>query len=90
VVLAVCVVGIGGMIAGSVADDNGLALTFGLSAAVAVLCLIVATAVAGEADAETAGAEVEAVVAELVADGADEDRVRALVRLARKARPIRK
>ena len=29
VVIAVCVIGIGGMIAGSVADNNAVALTFG-------------------------------------------------------------
>ena len=47
-VIAVCVVGIAGMIAGSVADNNGMALTFGLVTAVAVLCLMVAPAVGKE------------------------------------------
>lgn len=47
IVLAVCVVGIAGMIAGSVADDNDVALAFGLLTAVAVACLMVATAVGG-------------------------------------------
>ena len=85
VVLAVCVGGIAGMIAGSVADDNSLTLTFGLVTAAAVICLIVATAVsggnAGGVD-EAAGAQVEELVAALVADGADESAVRRLVQQA--------
>lgn len=47
VVLGVCVVGIAGMIVSSVGANTPAALTFGLVTAVAVLCLIVATAVAG-------------------------------------------
>jgi hypothetical protein len=88
VVIAVCVVGIGGMIAGSIADNNALAMTFGLVAAVAALCLIVATAVVrsmGGTTAvsdEAAGEEVETRIAALVAAGADERTVRALVQAA--------
>lgn len=48
VVIAICILGIAGMIAGSVADNNGVALTFGLVTAVSILCLMVATAVAGD------------------------------------------
>ena len=85
--LAVCVLGIGGMIGGSVADNNGLALTAGLVTAAASLCLMVAYAVTSpsapaEADADSQAAEVEAQVGALVAAGADEHELRALVRSA--------
>ncbi len=77
-----CGVGIVGMIVGSVADDNDVALAFGLLTAAAVACLMVATAVgttpAGAVDEEQAQ-RVEELVGELVADGAEESRVRALV-----------
>ncbi len=81
VVIAVCVVGIAGMIVGSVADDNDVALAFGLLTAAAVACLMVASAVAGApgGDDEIQGQRVEGLIAELVAAGADESRVRALV-----------
>jgi hypothetical protein len=87
--MVVCVVGIGGMIVGSVADDNGVALTFGLLTAGAVACLLVATAVAGP-DAlkratpvdELQAARVERLVSQVVASGADEHLVRALLRAA--------
>ncbi len=82
--IGVCVAGIAGMIAGSVADDNALTLTFGLVTAAAVVCLIVATAVAGGAgDVDTvAGRRVEELVDSLVAGGAEEATVRDLVREA--------
>jgi len=83
VVFAVCAAGIAGMVAGSIADDNAVALTFGLITAAAVACLIVATAVAGPAraadDEEAIGAEVESQASALVAEGADEAAVRRLV-----------
>lgn len=83
-VLAVCGAGIAGMIVASVAERNGAALTFGLVTATAVVCLIVATAVGVEPRAGTEGeARVEALVRTLVADGADEVTVRALVDEAR-------
>jgi hypothetical protein len=75
VVIPVCVAGIGGMIAGSIADNNALAMTFGLMAAVAALCLIVATAVsrgstpptgASGAPGESAGEQVGEEVGEEV------------------------
>ena len=88
VVMALCAVGVAGMIVASIADDNGVALTFGLVTAGAVACLIVATAVAGpgatgplppdEAQAE----RVERLARQLVAAGAEEPLVRALVREA--------
>ena len=46
-IIAVFVGGIGGMIAGSIADNNGFAITFGLITAAAALGLILVTAVAG-------------------------------------------
>jgi len=54
-VIAVFVIGIAGMIAGSIADDNGVAVTFGLITAAAAVGLILVTASA-PADAFTVGA----------------------------------
>jgi hypothetical protein len=45
-VIGVFVIGIGGMIAGSIADNNGFAITFGLITAAAAVGLILVTAVA--------------------------------------------
>lgn len=81
IVIAVCVVGIGGMIAGSIADNNGTAITFGLVTAVAALCLIVVNAVTSPPD-ESVAEDVEARIGRLVAAGADETEVRDLVRQA--------
>ena len=81
-VLAVFVGGIAGMIASSIADSNGWALAFGLLTAGAALCLITVTAATGAGsvvDSEAAGAALEERVDRLVAAGADEDEVRALV-----------
>ena len=91
VVLAVCAAGIAGMIVASIADAGGVALTFGLLTAAAVLCLIVATAVSpsgatgsgrrGPID-DARAERVERIVDELVAGGADEEALRQLVREA--------
>lgn len=96
VVIAVCAVGIAGMIVGSVSDDNDVALAFGLLTAAAVACLMVATAVGAPTDGvldEEQARRVESLVGDLVADGADEGRVRALVaeaiRLGRGGRAAR-
>ena len=88
VVIGWCGVGVAGMIVASIADDNGVALTFGLLTAAAVACLMVATAVGGpgggrrlppdEAQAE----RVEGLVSQLLAAGADAPLVRTLVREA--------
>jgi hypothetical protein len=81
-VIGVCVVGIAGMIGGSIADNNAVALTFGLVTAAAVACLIVATAVSPPGATrfdENQAARVEELVGGLVATGADEAAVRALV-----------
>jgi hypothetical protein len=80
-VITVCVAGIGGMIGGSIADNNGIALTAGIVTAIAVLCLMVATAVTGNATVGS-GERVEELAGDLVADGADENAVRDLVREA--------
>ncbi len=90
-VIVVFVAGIAGMIAGSIADNNGTALTFGLVTAVAALGLILVTAVApppGTANSEApvtdeaAAQALEARVRDLVEAGADESMVRDLVRAA--------
>ena len=78
IVWVVAALGIAGMIVSSINDNTGAALTFGLVTAVAVLCLIVATAVAGRPD-EAHAARVEELVGEVVAQGADEATVRRLV-----------
>ena len=93
VVLAICVVGIAGMIATSIADNGGGAVTFGLVTAVAVLGLILVTSVAGP-DAfrpgdgmdDATAAELEARIRSLVEAGADEEDVRRLVGAALEAR----
>ncbi|MGI8807259.1 MAG: hypothetical protein ACR2KK_05370 [Acidimicrobiales bacterium] len=94
VVLTVCVSGIAGMIVASVNDNNGAALTFGLVTTVAVVCLVVATAVTRPVGAGAVGpdapapvdeaqaARVEELVTRLVASGTDEQAVRSLVREA--------
>ena len=86
VTIIVSAAGIVGMIVGSIADNNGVAITFGLITAAAVLCLITTSAVApprrsqaiSEADAQALEAEIQA----LVAGGADEAATRRLVRTA--------
>jgi hypothetical protein len=50
ITIGVCVAGIAGMIVTSALDHNGAAITFGLVTAVAILCSIVATSVAADAD----------------------------------------
>ncbi|MFZ4519937.1 MAG: hypothetical protein ACOYOP_16220 [Microthrixaceae bacterium] len=95
-VIVVFVGGIAGMIVGSIADNNGTAITFGLITAVAAICLILVTSVGATASATVTFDEAEAEAMErriqaLVDDGADEDELRELVRravlLGRSARP---
>jgi hypothetical protein len=83
-VIVVCVGGIAGMIVGSIADNNAVALTFGLVTAAAVGCLIVVTAVTAPTAARTdeRAERVEDLIQGLVSAGADEDDVRSLVREA--------
>ncbi|MFN0089874.1 MAG: hypothetical protein ACKVWR_06310 [Acidimicrobiales bacterium] len=91
--LAVFVGGIAGMIVSSIADSTAAALTFGLITAAAALCLMVSTATVNALERrrpaaptrldEADAAGLEAQIQALVRDGADEDRLRALVRAAR-------
>ena len=84
IVLAIVVVGIAGMIASSIANENKVALGFGLMTALAVLCSMVATAVTtgGADDTDAQASRVETLTADLLGTGADERTVRALVREA--------
>src|SRR5437868_15478236 len=87
VIIGVCAAGVAGTLAGSIADNNDVALTFGLITGAAVLCLMVATAVSPPTTTapgvtafdEGQAARVEHLVAQLVADGAREEAVRRLV-----------
>jgi hypothetical protein len=84
-VLVVCVAAIAGMIVTSITDHVGAAITFGVIAAVAVLCSIVATSVSGGAVVdEVQAARVEELVTQLVEEGADERALRRLVGAAQK------
>jgi uncharacterized membrane protein YfcA len=85
VVLVVFVGGIAGMIVGSIVDNNGVAITFGILTAVAALCLVLATAMQQSPVLrfdERRAAELERRIGELVTQGAREDDVRELVRRA--------
>ena len=85
IVIIVCVGGIGGMIGGSIADNNAVVVTFGILTAIASLCLMVATTVTSAAvtssDAleEKRAARVEAMIDALAAGGADQQQLRELV-----------
>lgn len=96
-VIVVFVTGIAGMIVGSVADNNGVAITFGLITAAAALGLILVTSVAppGSFSSRAAphdrpphtvderiAADVEARIERLAAAGADETELRQLVQRA--------
>jgi hypothetical protein len=72
------------MIVTSALDRNGAALTFGLITAVAILCLMVATAVSPTTtdSSDRAGEQLEEAMQALVQRGADERAVRDLVRQA--------
>jgi hypothetical protein len=90
IVLATFVLGIAGMIVASILDSIGGAITAGLITAVAVVCLVLVTTVAGPGAFappvvdEHAAADIERRIADLVAGGAEEAEVRALVRAARR------
>jgi hypothetical protein len=95
IVLVISACGIAGMIVGTVATDNnnGVVITFGIVTAVAVLTLIASTMVVKSTTArdatargvtdgtvdETLAAHLEERIRTLVAAGADEEQVRALV-----------
>ena len=88
-VIAICVVGIAGMIIGSIADNNnGVVVTFGLITAVSIIVLMAVATTARSLEAKQAAAagvdealaeEIETKVQALVASGADEGAVRDLV-----------
>jgi hypothetical protein len=94
VVWLVFLAGVVGMIVGSIMDNNGVAITFGLLTAAAAVGLILVSSVAppgsfhkpGHAVSidfdETTAADVETRIAALVAAGADERTVRQLVQQA--------
>jgi hypothetical protein len=88
VVIAICGLGVAGMIVSSITDDTGAALTFGLVTAAAVACLMVASAVGGPGGGrplppdEVQAERVENLVRQVVAAGAEEPLVRTLVREA--------
>jgi hypothetical protein len=78
IVLVVFVLGIGGMIGGSIAEVTGLAITFGLITAIAALALVLVTSVAPEGSLAKQGEAVSRPVDEQLA-GDLEDRILALV-----------
>ena len=87
IVYVVFVAGIAGMIVGSIADNNGIAITCGLVTAAAAAALILITSVVppdGFAPPvrfdERSAALIEERITELVDAGADEGEVRQLVR----------
>ncbi|MGI8662043.1 MAG: hypothetical protein ACR2LQ_02390 [Acidimicrobiales bacterium] len=89
IVLAVCVVGVGAMVGGSIAGRIGMAITAGAITATAVLCLILVTAVGGPSAFaapatidEGAAADIERRIERVLAAGAEESEVRSLVRAA--------
>jgi len=91
IVIVVFVIGIGGMIAGSILDNNGFAITFGLITAVAALALVLVTQISPPGSLAKPGpteptavderlaADLESRIDRLVAAGADEAEVRKLV-----------
>src|SRR5262249_11055623 len=93
-VLAICILGIAGMIVSSIAGSTGGAVTSGLITAVAVVVLIPAPPARGPSAFgspqpvdEHAAADVERRIQTLVANGADEADVRSLVRAVRRLSP---
>jgi hypothetical protein len=90
-VIVVFVLGIGGMIAGSILDNNGFAITFGLITAIAALALVLVTQVSPPGSLakpaqptapvvdERLAADLESRIETLVAEGANETEVRKLV-----------
>lgn len=75
----VAAAGIPGIIVGSIAENDAVAITFGSITAVAALGLILVTAATSAPATEAAGESLEARIAALVAAGADEREVRGLV-----------
>jgi len=91
IVLVVCVLAIAAMIVTSITDHVGAAIAAGSVAAIAIVCLMLVTAVAGPGAFgnpppvdPVAAEDLERRVDALVAAGADEAEVRALIRAARR------
>lgn len=81
--ITVFVLGIAGMIVGSIADNNGTAIAFGIATALAAICLIVATASQNPPRLtfdESTAQRMESTIQDLVSEGADEQELRDLVR----------
>lgn len=76
----VAAAGIPGIIAGSVAENDAVAITFGSVTVVAAIALILVTAATPVPAEDTVGGAVEDRIRALVEAGADESQVRALVR----------
>jgi hypothetical protein len=79
VLRVVAAAGIPGVIVGSIAGNDAVAVTFGAITATAAFGLILVTSVTMEQSVDAVGASVEDRIAGLVANGADEASVRALV-----------
>lgn len=81
---AVFIAGIPSLIISSIVDNNGLVLTFGLITAVAAIVLLSVSTVSAteriDVFDDVLAERVEQRIAELVAQGADEQSVRELVR----------
>ena len=86
---AIFVAGIAGIIVATLNGNNaGLILSIGLVIVLAAIALLAATAVGGtrriEVFDDAAGEKLERMISDLVATGADETAVRALVRETRR------
>lgn len=84
-VIVVCVAAIPTMIVSSILGRNGYALFGGMSAAVAIACLVVATTVVPfdkPVSAEEEAARVEGLIQQLASQGADEPSLRGLAQAA--------
>ena len=83
IVLVVVGAGIAGMIATTIATDNnnGWVISFGWLTALGALALLAASCLRPTVslEDEVAAMRIEAIVGDLVADGADESRVRGLL-----------
>lgn len=77
----VAVAGIPGIIVGSIAGNDAVAMTFGAITATAALCLILVTAISPVVplSADSLGLDLEEQIAAVVVAGATEAQVRALV-----------
>lgn len=81
---AIFIAGIPSLIVSSIIDNNGLVLTFGLITAVAAIVLVAVSTVGAteriDVFDDILAERVEQRIADLVAQGADENAVRELVR----------